>query len=62
MLREDAASDAVNDAVDKWISEGCYNEETAKRTIESSLRQASRKRELEPINTEDEGTHGYKII
>ena len=62
VLREDAAADAVNEAVDKWIADDCYDEETAKRVIQSSLRQASRKRELEPIESDEEGTHGYKIL
>ena len=72
MLREDAASEAVNDAVDKFITEGCYDEELAKRTIESSLRQASRKRKLEPMSQEAvyaelggndgiDNFHGYQV-
>jgi len=65
VLREDAASEAVNVAVDTFIKEGCYDEKVAKRRIQSSLRQSSRKRKLEPIdlpNTEEyQGYHGYKI-
>ena len=64
VLREDAASEAVNTAVDRWLEEDCYDEDTAKRVIQSSLRQASRKRELEPIAINDEelrGFHGYEI-
>ena len=72
MLREDAASEAVNEAVDKFITEGCYDEELARRTIESSLRQASRKRQLEPMSKESVGIelqgnngvdhfHGYEV-
>ena len=67
VLRQDAADKAMNDAVDQWIAEDCYNEELALRTIESSLRQSSRKRKLEPITlTEEEkeiigsdSIHGY---
>ena len=70
VLRQDAADEAMNDAVDrqtKMIAEGCFDEETAKRTIESSLRQSSRKRKVEPISlTEEEkrligsgDVHGY---
>ena len=65
-LREDAASEAVNGAVDTFIKEGCYDGKVAKRRIQSSLRQSSRKRKLEPIdlpNSEEyQGFHGYKII
>jgi polyhydroxyalkanoate synthesis regulator phasin len=61
-LRQDAADEALNEAVDTWIRDGCYDEEVAKRVIQSSLRQASRKRSVEPISVEEEGTHGYKII
>ena len=64
-LRQDAADKAMNDTVDTWIKEGCYDEEVAKRTIQSSLRQSSRKREVEPVSVEGEeynGMHGYKII
>jgi len=61
-LRQDAADNAMNDAVDVWIREGTYDEETAKRAIQSSLRQASRKRDLEPISVDEEGMHGYKVI
>lgn len=67
ILRQDAADKAMNDATDKWIAEDCYNEELALRTIESSLRQSSRKRTLEPISLTNEereiigsdGIHGY---
>lgn len=65
VLREDAASEAVNDAVDTWIKENCYDEEVAKRRIQSSLRRISQKQTLEPIdlpNTEEyQGFHGYRI-
>jgi len=64
-LRQDAADNAVNDAVDEWIGTENYDEEVAKRVIQSSLRQASRKRNLESIELrEDEydGFHGYRII
>ena len=64
VLREDAACEAVNLAVDAMCNdEGqlVYNEQTARRTIESSLRQASRHRELEPIEVKEEGFHGYQI-
>ena len=65
VLRQDAADEAVNAAVDAWVSGQPYDEEVAKRTIQSFLRQASRKRELEPINVvgvEYQGMHGYKVI
>jgi polyhydroxyalkanoate synthesis regulator phasin len=62
VLRQDAAERAMNDAVDKWISEGCYDEELARRVIDSSLRQSSRKRELEPIPIDEgDGFHGYQL-
>ena len=61
VLREDAASEAVNSAVDGFIDKDCCDEERARRTIESSLRQASRHRELEPIEVKEEGFHGYQI-
>ena len=70
VLREDAASEAVNEVVDTLIESDCYDEQTARRRIESSLRQSSRKRELEPtLITKkerrglgiDDGIHGYKI-
>jgi hypothetical protein len=63
VLRQDAAERAVNDAVDKWISEGCYDEDLARTVIDSSLRQSSRHRELEPIPLDDEyeGFRGYQI-
>ena len=65
VLRQDAADEAVNAAVDAWVSGQSYDEEMAKRTIQSFLRQASRKRDKEPINVvgaEYQGMHGYKII
>jgi len=70
VLREDAASEAVNEAVDAAIKSDCYDEQTARRRIESSLRQSSRKRELEPTIIKkkeqlqlgiDDRFHGYKI-
>jgi len=71
VLREDAASEAVNEAIDASMKLDCQDEQTARRKIESSLRQSSRKRELEPtLITKreqaqlgiDDGFHGYKII
>ena len=70
VLREDAASEAVNKAVDAARKSGCYNEETARRKIASSLRQSSRTRKLEPTTIKKkeqlqlgitEGFHGYMI-
>lgn len=70
VLREDAASEAVNKAVDAAIESDCYDEQTARRRIESSLRQSSRKRELEPTIIKkkeqlqlgiDDRFHGYRI-
>ena len=70
VLREDAASEAVNEAIDAAIKLDCYDEETARRRIESSLRQSSRTRKLEPIVIKrkeklqlgiDDSFHGYKI-
>lgn len=70
VLREDAASEAVNEAIDASMKSDCYDEQTARRKIESSLRQSSRKRELEPtLITKkeqrklgiDDGFHGYRI-
>jgi len=71
VLREDAASEAVNKAIDAVIKSDCYGEETARRRIESSLRQSSRARKLEPTVVKrkeklrlgiDDSFHGYKII
>ena len=62
VLREDAASEAVNLAVDGFIDKDCCDEETARRTIESSLRLASRHREVEPVPVKEEGFHGYKLV
>ncbi len=64
MLREDAASEAVNNWVNDVVEKGidCFDEEVAKRTIQSSLRQASRKRSVEPIDVKEDGFHGYKVI
>ena len=70
VLREDAASEAVNKAVDAAIKSDCYDEQEARRKIESSLRQSSRKRELEPTIIKkkellqlgiDDSFHGYKV-
>ena len=70
VLREDAASEAVSESVDILIKSDCYDEQTARRKIESSLRQSSRKRELEPSIIKkkeqaklgiDDGFHGYSI-
>ena len=65
VLRQDAADEAVNDAVDAWINGQLYDEELAKRTIQSSLRQASRKRDVEPVNIEGDefnNMHGYRLV
>jgi len=66
VLREDAAAEAVNDAVDKFVSGDCFDEEAAKLTIQSSLRQSSRTRKLEPVNLLDtegnRGFHAYKVV
>ena len=72
VLREDAASEAVNDAIDVLMKQDCYDVQTARRRIESSLRQASRTRTLEPtlitkkeqneLGIDDEGFHAYKVI
>jgi len=70
--RQDAAERAMNEVVDEWVRLGNYDEEVAKRKIQSSLRQSSRKRKLEPIGVvgslndelnfdESHGFHGYKI-
>jgi len=63
VLKRDAADGALNEAIDEWIRQDNYDEETAKRAIQSSLRQSSRKRKLEPINSVDEeGFQGYRVI
>ena len=71
VLREDAASEAVNEAIDASMKLDCYDEQTARRIIESSLRQSSRKRELEPTMIKkkeqnelgiDDGFHGFRIV
>jgi hypothetical protein len=36
------------------IKENCYDEKSAKRRIQSSLRQASRNRKVEPSNIKDD--------
>ena len=70
VLREDAASEAVNEAINTMVKLDCYDEETARRRIESSLRQSSRTRKLEPTVVKrkeklrlgiDDSFHGYKI-
>jgi len=70
VLREDAASEAVNEAVNAAIKSDCYDEKTARRKIMSSLRQSSRTRKLEPTTIKkkeqaqlgiDDGFHGYMI-
>ena len=64
VMREDAAMEAVNDAVDLWIREGCYDEDMARTRIESSLRQSSLTKKLEPITVygeQYENTHGYEV-
>lgn len=64
-LRQDAADNAMNDAVDEWIKLGTYDEEVAKRVIQSSLRKSSRNRNIEPIDLPDteeyQGFHGYRV-
>ena len=61
-LRQDAADEAMNRAVDTWMEADCYDEQMAKRAIQSSLRQSSRKRQVEPITVHDyENMHGYEI-
>ena len=66
VLREEAACSAVNEAVDRQLGEDCFDEEAAKLVIQSSLRQSSRKRELEPTNLpeteETRGFHAYKVV
>lgn len=70
VLREDVASEAVNESIDVLITSDCYDEQVARRRIESSLRQSSRKRELEPTIIKkkeqlqlgiDDSFHGYRI-
>lgn len=61
ILRDDAACEAVNSAVDAMVRTGCYDLEKAKRRIQSTLRHSSRKRELEPTPCDMEGFHGYEI-
>ncbi len=55
----------MDDAVDKWIKEDCFDEEMARKVIQTSLRQSSRNRNLEPITVEgeeSEGMHSYRIV
>ena len=62
VLQEDAADEAVNNAVDEMWQSDCYDEERARVVIDSSLRQSSRTRKLEPITVHDyENMHGYKV-
>lgn len=64
ILREQAKDEAVDNATDEMWQSDCYDEETARRTIDSSLRQSSRTRKLEPANVagdEYSNFHGYKV-
>lgn len=64
VLQEDAADEAVNIAVDEMWQSDCYDEETARTRIDSSLCQSSRTRKLEPVSVvgqEVENFHGYKV-
>ena len=64
VLRQDAADLAVDKATDEMWQSNCYDEEKARVTIDSSLRQSSRTRKVEPIvipSEEPLGFHGYKV-
>ncbi len=67
VLRQDAAEDAVNEAVDNWVNGEPYDESKAKRVICNALRRSSRNRNLEPLRSGeyppgvDTNMRGYEI-
>ena len=68
VLRQDAADEAVNSAVDEIWQSGClgkaFDEQRTKTTMQSSLRQSSRTRKLELANVvgdEYREFHAYRV-
>jgi len=69
ILRQDVANEAVNKAVDNWVDGQPIDEMGARRTIDSYLRQSSRRRKLEPLSfralppeVSHAAMHGYRIV
>ena len=64
VLQREAAEEAVNLATDEMWQSGCYDVKRARVVIDSSLRQSSRTRKLEPVIIPSEecfAMRGYKI-